>query len=193
MLRVDLDLDGLLSRVDSLREVVDRAIHPAAQKGAQVYYDEVRARAISIGHSQQLQNSIYQKFVVRESNTGKVTFHVSWRKQRNAVNVKMRAPEQLPYTTIGYWIEYGYIQRYASYVGKDGNWYTAVRSDKQGTPAPGRKASQSTKDAYYVPRPGGPVQWLPRSFLRSSYEAKKSLAAQAAINEIQKHIAEAKL
>jgi hypothetical protein len=53
----------------------------------------------------------------------------------------------------GHLVEFGHVQRYASYVGKDGNWYTAVRPEMRGKPKPKRGASQAAKDAYYVKLP----------------------------------------
>jgi len=64
-------------------------------------------------------------------------------------------------------------------IGKDGKWHTAIRPDKRGTKKPSRRASQAEKDAYYVLRPGGSVQWMGKSFLRGALD--KSGAAQEAI------------
>lgn len=73
---------------------------------------------------------------------------------------------------------------------KNGEWYTVKRPGVTGKP-PGRKASQAQKDAYWMPRKDGPVYWLPKSFLRSGYEAAKEKAVQAAQDRMKELIREA--
>ncbi|MBV2184457.1 MAG: hypothetical protein KUL88_07955, partial [Rhizobium sp.] len=66
----------------------------------------------------------------------------------------------------GHLLEYGHVQRYAVFIGKDGKWHTAIRPEKLGTPKPRRNASQAEKDAYYLPRKGGPRFVAARPFVR---------------------------
>jgi len=184
MLKFDLDLGPVLAKVANLEQAIKESIRPAAFAGSDVFYNEVRTRALTVGGSRRLQASIYQKFVVdsAKGTTGdSATYHISWRKQRAKTNVKgEKNPDAgLPYSTIGFWIEFGRMQRYMVRTGKDGEWYTVKRPGAKGKP-PGRNASQAQKDAYWMPRKGGPVFWLPKSFLRSSYEAKRAEAAKAA-------------
>jgi len=178
-----------------MEEVIKKSIRPAAKAGAQVFYDEVRQRALSIGGSHQLQASIYQKFVI-DSAKGTLgesaTYHISWRKQMAKTNVKA-APNPdagLPYSTIGFWIEFGRWQRYMVRTDKNGEWYTVKRPGVTGK-APGRTASQAVKDAYWMPRKDGPVFHPAKSFLRSGYEAKKTDAAKAAQNRMIQLLKEA--
>ncbi len=195
MLTLDFDFSEIEKKLDGFTKVVEESTHKAAQAGAQVYYDEVRRRAVSVGNSRSIQDSIYQKFVPETAGDAlgsSATFHVSWRKQYAKTNVKTgpNGDAYLPYSTIGYWIEFGHIQRYASYE-KNGKWYTAVQPSKKGTKAPGRKASQAAKDAYYVMRAGGPIHWMPKSFLRSSYAAKQNEAVIAVETKLNALIMEA--
>lgn len=63
-------------------------------------------------------------------------------------------------------------------MGKDGNWYTAVRPNMIGKPKPSRKASQSVKDAYYVPLPT-PRQVAARPFIRPAMQKQAQAVAAA--------------
>jgi len=193
----NLGLEQLMQRVDNFKEVAKEAVRPAAHAASKVFYDEVRTRALSVAGSSRLQAAVYEKFIIDSASGVQGTsakYHISWRKGHSQNNKKGQAGEgSLPSVTFGYWLEFGYIQRYASYTGSDDEWYTAVRPEKRGTPAPKRGASQAEKDAYFVPRPGGPVQWLPKSFLRSSYDAVNLAAKQAAISRLNELIGQARI
>lgn len=174
----------LLAKVEKMEQAIKESIRPAAFAGSDVFYKEVRMRALTVGGSKTLQASIYQKFVIdsEKGTTGdSATYHISWRKQRAKSNVKGAKNPQagLPFSTIGFWIEFGRWQRYMVRTDKNGDWYTVKRPGAKGKP-PGRNASQAQKDAYWMPRKGGPVFHAPKSFLRSGYEAKRAEAAQAA-------------
>lgn len=140
--------------IDELEEGIEEAVRPAAQAAAQVLYDAVKQNVASLGRkSGNLDKSIYQAFSPEESRPGSSVYRISWN--------HLTAPH-------GRLIELGYIQRYASYVGKDGKWYTAVRRGVKGKVAkPGRRATQAQKDAYYVPLPA-PRQIPPKAFLRQA-------------------------
>ena len=171
---ISLDTGALNDIMDELGDAIEEAARPAAQAAAQVLYDEVNRNVASIGKvSGNLDASIYQAYSADNSGPGSATYHVSW-------NAK-KAPH-------GHLIEYGHIQRYASYIGKDGKWHTAVRPEMRGKPKPKRRASQAEKDAYYVLRPGGPVQVPARSFVRK-VASKFPLALDAAQAELLKRIA----
>lgn len=185
MLRVDFDLAGITTQVDKLAEVIEGAIRPAAQAAAQVFYDEVKLRASRIKNSGRLSKSIYQRYMKELSITGtNARYHVSWNKGGTKGTQTQPAFH-------GQLIEYGWVQRYATYMDKKGNWWTAVRPEMRGKPKPKRRAPQAVKDAYYVLRKGGPIQHPPRAFLRSSYEAKKQEALAAADKEMQERILKA--
>lgn len=194
MLRVEFDTGPLLAKFDGLEDAMRSAIRKAAFAGSDVFYKEVRHRALSIGGSKRLQAAIYQKFVV-DSKGGvlgeSATYHISWRKGHSQNNKEGQAGEgALPSTTIGFWIEFGRWQRYMVRTDKNGEWYTVKRPGATGKP-PGRKASQAQKDAYWMPRKDGPVYWLPKSFLRSGYEAAKEKAREAAQARMKELIREA--
>ena len=65
MFKMAFDVDKLTSRINEMSDVMRNNVRPAAQAGAQVFYDEMKLRALTIGKSRQLQASIYQKFVVQ--------------------------------------------------------------------------------------------------------------------------------
>ncbi len=194
MLKVDFDLGPLLSKINSLETTIKESIRPAAKAGAQTFYEEVQARALSVGGFG-LQAAVYQKFVVN-SATGasgdSATYHVSWRKQRAKTNIKgvKSADAGLPYSTIGVWIEFGRWQRYMAVTDKNGDWVTVARPEMVGKPKPKQGASQAEKDAYWMPRKGGQVFHGPRPFLRNSYDSHKAIAAKAANDRMAQLIKE---
>lgn len=145
------------------RQKVESAVRPAAQAGTQVIYDAVKANVAAIGtKTGNLSRSIYQAFSPEQSGSGKATYHISW-------NAK-KAPH-------GHLVEFGHIQRYKVYVGKDGKWYTAVRPSMAKKPRPSRRAPQAVKDAYYVPLPS-PRQVAARPFIRPAfYKQGEAIAA----------------
>ena len=164
IISINVDLGSLDSLLAEKRDKVEAAARPAAQAGAQVIYDAVKANVAAIGSkSGNLSKSIYQAFSESNSSPGKATYHISWNARK--------APH-------GHLVEFGHIQRYKVYVGKDGKWYTAVRPNMRGKPKPSRRASQSVKDAYYVPLPT-PKQVAARPFIRPAIY-KQGLAILAA-------------
>lgn len=89
-----LDLSSINARYDKLTAAARASVRPAAQAGAQVFYDEVRARA-PVGdkpHSTKgkkftfqpgnLRAAIYQAFVQDESGETQATYRVSWNKSK---------------------------------------------------------------------------------------------------------------
>lgn len=161
---IKLDVDDLGAYFDALGDKAEKAARPAAQAMAQVFYDEVKKNADALGKSSgRLSSSIYQAFSRSNSSKGVATYHISW----NA----SKAPH-------AHLVEYGHMQRYATYVGKNGKWYTAVRPEMQGKPKPGRGASQAVKDAYYVTL-STPRQVAAKAFVRKAV-SKRSEAIVAA-------------
>lgn len=152
MTTIRVNLASLNDYLQELGDRADSASRPAAQAAAQVLYDEVKKNVGALGQkSGNLNRSIYQVYSQDNSGPGFATYQVSWNHRK--------APH-------GHLLEFGHIQRYASYIGKDGNWRTAVRASMQGKKRPNSRSSQAVKDAYYVPRPGGPVHWLGQAFVR---------------------------
>lgn len=195
MLRLDFDMGPLLKKIDGMEAVIKDSIWPAAKAGSQVFYDEVHTRALTIGGSKRLQKSIYQK-AVKDSARGVIgevaTYHISWRKSdTKGKDDKEDDGSGIHGTTIGFWIEFGWWQRYMAKTNEDGDWYTVAKPFKKKADKPGRYASQKQKDAYWMPRTGGPVFHPAKSFLRSSYEARKNDAAQAAQARMKQLLKEA--
>lgn len=170
---IRVDSSAVNKLFDDAEAEMYAAARVAAQAGAQILYDQVKQNVSKIGVQKgNLKNSIYQVFDKEASVKvgtfagrdvySRATYSISWRTARTGTGTI--APH-------GALIEYGYLQRYASYVGKDGKWYTAVRPEMQGKPKPKRNAPQSVKDAYYVPRKGGPIQHPARPFVRAAVSA----------------------
>lgn len=149
-----LDTSGFESFLEDLGAAAEEAVRPAAQAGAQVLYDKVLQNALGIGYvTGNLAQSIYQ--VYSQVNSGPLTaaYHVSWN--------HTKAPH-------GGLVEFGHWQRYAVAITDKHGWVTLIRPEKAGQPKPRRRASQAEKDAYYVPRPGGPVYVPGKAFMRNA-------------------------
>lgn len=150
--------------LDALDAAALEAARPAAQAGAQVLYDAVKANVSRIRRvSGNLERAIYQAFADAESGTGRATYRVSWNRKK--------APH-------GWWLEFGFLQRYELARDARGRIFPMVRPEMRGKPKPKRRASQAAKDAYYVPRKGGPRQVPGKAFIRSA-ASKMPLAQQA--------------
>ena len=151
-----VDLSGLESLLEDLGDAAEQAARPAAQAAAQVFHDAAKANVAKIGRiSGNLATAIYQAFSADNSGPGLAEYHISWNARK--------APH-------GGLVEYGHWQRYVVVNTKNGP-RTAVRPEMQGLPRPRRRASQAEKDAYYVPRPGGPVYVPGKAFMRSTVNA----------------------
>ena len=185
--KVSFNLPALQAQTDYLRHIVETAVVTATQAGAQVFYDEVKRRAAGFADTGNLAASIYQYRNKDEQRPGHAQYKISWRKGGKKKD-DAKASSGLPIAYHGALVEYGYIQRYASYVGSDGQWYTAIRAEMRNKPKPKSRASRAEKDAYYVLRKDGPVQVLPRSFLRAGFESAKDRALDAARLEMTRQI-----
>jgi hypothetical protein len=169
---ISVDTSSLNALLDQLGADAEAAARPAAQAAAQVLYEEVQNNVRRMGRKTgNLFNAIYQAYSAANSGPGKATYHIGWRTTRGG---GARAPH-------GHWLEFGHIQRYAAYIGKDGKWHTAVRPSMRGKPKPKGNASQSVKDAYYVMRKGGPQQIAAHPFIRpAASKFPQALAAAEA-------------
>jgi hypothetical protein len=190
---IKFDLEATMAQVRNLRQAVQEGVVVATQAGAQVLYDEVKGRAQGIAKSGNLARSIYQYRNKDEQRPGHAQYKISWRKggkKKDASASDNAAQAGLPVAAHGILLEYGYIQRYVSYVGSDGNWYTRKKPGIKGKvprykgPPAGRRAHF---DKYYVLRET-PVQHAPRSFLRAGFEAAQGKALEASRAAMYNHI-----
>lgn len=160
MSAADLGLEALAD--DALA-----ASRPSAQAGAQVLYDQVKANVARLRRvTGNLADSIYQAFIDGDATPGRSGYRVSWNKKK--------APH-------GFLVEFGHLQRYEIARDERGRMFPMVRPEMQGQPKPKRSAPQSVKDAYYVPRKGGPLQIPAKAFLRSA--VSRMPQAQAAMRD----------
>lgn len=168
------DLGGLNSLIDELAGNAQEAIRPAAQAAAQVLYEEVKANAERIKKKTgNLASSIYQVYSKDNSDAHHATYQVSWNARK------------APHAGL---VEYGHLQRYRVYKGKDGQFRTMVRPGQAGKTKPGRRASQAQKDAYYVALPT-PIQVAAQPFIRPAVN-KFDQALEAAKAELMRRILE---
>lgn len=92
MIGASFDLTGINARLDKLAAAAAKSTRPAAQAGAQVFYEEVRARApVSTKPHKSgkqtynpgtLRDAIYQAYAERESDATQSTYRVSWNKKK---------------------------------------------------------------------------------------------------------------
>lgn len=167
-----LDMASLQKFIQGATAKVEDAVRPAAQAGAQVLYDQAKRNVQAIGKKTgNLERSIYQKFSPEKSKPMTAVYHVSWN--------QTTAPH-------GRLVEYGHIQRYVSYVGSDGNWYTAKRKGAKGK-KPSRKASQAAKDAYYLTLKA-PKLIPAKPFMRNAIATHSQKAVDAMVAEFAKRV-----
>jgi hypothetical protein len=150
--KITVDLSRL--GMQELADGAEAATRPAAQAGAQVFYDQVKTNVRAIGHvTGNLDGSIYQVYSRDNSSPVRSEYHISWNRRK--------APH-------GHLVEFGHVQRYVVYIDRRGQWKTLVRPGMQGKPKPKRSAPRQVKDAYYVPLKNGPRLVGARSFVRSA-------------------------
>jgi HK97 gp10 family phage protein len=122
---VSVDLDALNDYIGALEEDVRAAARPAAQAGAEVLYQAVMQNVNALGRqSGNLASSIYQAYSTHDSKDGKHVYHVSWN------------PRKAPHAHL---VEFGHIQKFKVYLGKDGRWYT---NKKAPLPSPIQRAAK---------------------------------------------------
>lgn len=97
MLKATFDFTKLGKDLDKITEAAKKSVRPAAQAGAQVFYNQVRANApvskrphmfhgthavygpYSPGH---LRDSVYQAYSADNSAEDKATYHIAWNHQK---------------------------------------------------------------------------------------------------------------
>jgi HK97 gp10 family phage protein len=106
-----VDASAAFAGLDALAEKAKTAVRPAAQAGAQVFYNEVKLNVGKIGKvTGNLDASIYQVYSEDNSTPTTATYHISWNTRK--------APH-------GHLVEFGHIQTRKVYLGSDGKWYTS--------------------------------------------------------------------
>ena len=90
MLSIAFDFSKLAAKLDSITKAAEEAVRPAAQAGAQVFYDEVRQRVPVSAKPHKsgkktydpgtLRRAVYQAFANKESGDGKAMYRISWNK-----------------------------------------------------------------------------------------------------------------
>ena len=133
MFSTSIDMSAFESDMEQLADRAEKAARPAAQAGAQVIYERVKANVAALGRKTgNLNSSIYQAYSANNSGEGKATYHISW----NAT----KAPH-------GHLVEWGYIKRWQSIM-INGKWVT-LKNRPLATPVqvPGKAFMRRAKDA----------------------------------------------
>ena len=90
MITVDFDFAKIAKKLDGITKAAEKAVRPAAQDGAQVFYDEGKQRVPMSAKPHKsgkktynpgtLRKAIYQAFADSESGDGKALYRISWNK-----------------------------------------------------------------------------------------------------------------
>ena len=92
MISIAFDFSKIAAKLDNITAAAEKATRPAAQAGAQVFYEEVKQRVPMSAktHSTKgkkqtftpgtLRKAIYQAFADKESGDGKASYRISWNK-----------------------------------------------------------------------------------------------------------------
>lgn len=125
-MQISVNLDDLHAGVDALDANLQANVRPAAQAGSEILYQAVKTNVAALGRKTgNLASSIYQAHSEQHSGNGVETYHVSWNARK--------APH-------GHLVEFGHLQKYKVYLGKDGKWYT---NRKAPLPAPKQVGAQA--------------------------------------------------
>jgi HK97 gp10 family phage protein len=94
VISLDFDFSSLNAKLDEITLAAEEGVRPAAQAGAQVFYDEMRARvpvSAKTHHTKSkkqtfdpgnLRAAIYQAFVEKESNEARAVYRISVNKDK---------------------------------------------------------------------------------------------------------------
>lgn len=90
MISIAFDFSKLAEKLDNITQAAEKAVRPAAQDGAQVFYDEVKQRVPMSAKPHKsgkktynpgtLRRAVYQAFAERESGDGKAMYRISFNK-----------------------------------------------------------------------------------------------------------------
>jgi len=90
MISIAFNFSKLAAKLDNITQAAEKAVRPAAQSGAQVFYDEVKQRVPMSAKPHKsgkktynpgtLRRAVYQAFAERESGDGRAMYRVSWNK-----------------------------------------------------------------------------------------------------------------
>ncbi len=108
--KMAFDVIAVNKACDALRTQIRETARPAALAGALVLVGEVERNVDAIGVSSgKLSSAIYVAYSKDNSSNTRFVYHVSWNTRK--------APH-------GHLLEYGYVQRYRVFLGRDGKWHT---------------------------------------------------------------------
>jgi hypothetical protein len=140
----DLDTAAINQWLADLGQDVNQAVRPAAQAGAQVFYDQVHQNISGLRtYTGNLKSSIYQTYSEGQSlpQFGVAVYQVSWNSKK--------APH-------GHLLEFGHRVEYVMGTNRiDGTWTPFVRPEyrnRKDVKFPGRRAPAAEKQKFYITR-----------------------------------------
>lgn len=91
MINFNFDFSKLTAGLDRITQAAEEATRPAAQAGAEVFYQEVRARVPQSAKPHKsgkqtytpgtLRKAVYQAYADKESGEGRAKYRISWNKK----------------------------------------------------------------------------------------------------------------
>lgn len=80
MLKASFDFKKVSAELDKITKAAERSVRPAAQEGAQVFYDRMKSNVpVKTG---KLKSAVYQVYSRENSGEGKATYHISVNKKK---------------------------------------------------------------------------------------------------------------
>ena len=90
MISIAFDFSKIAAKLDGITKAAEEGARPAAQAGAEVFYQEVKQRVPMSAKPHKsgkktynpgtLRRAVYQAFAERESGDGKAMYRISWNK-----------------------------------------------------------------------------------------------------------------
>lgn len=91
MINLQFDFSKIFGGLDKITKAAEEGARPAAQAGAQVFYEEVQTRVPQSAKPHKsgkktytpgtLRKAVYQAYADKESGEGKAKYRISWNKQ----------------------------------------------------------------------------------------------------------------
>lgn len=80
MLKASFDFKKVSAELDKITQAAEKSVRPAAQEGAQVFYDRMKSNVpVKTG---KLKSAVYQVYSQENSDNSRATYHISVNKKK---------------------------------------------------------------------------------------------------------------
>ncbi len=80
MLKASFDFKKVAAELDKITKAAEKSVRPAAQEGAQVFYDRMKGNVpVKTG---KLKSAVYQVYSQENSDNSRATYHISVNKKK---------------------------------------------------------------------------------------------------------------